>query len=126
MGTLIAKNAPVSDDRLLAKAALRAADHLRMTHAELSEVIGVSPSVISKISNKDAALPRSPKAREIATLFIRLYRALDAIVGGDDDAAAKWLRSDNTALGGAPAARIRTIAGLTDALAYLDARRALI
>jgi transcriptional regulator with XRE-family HTH domain len=115
-----------SDSHLLATAALRAADHLRLTHAELAEVIGVSPSVISKISRQGAPLPKTPKATEITLLFIRLYRALDAIVGGDDRVAAQWMRNDNTALHGKPVQKIKSVAGLIDTLAYLDARRALV
>ena len=50
----------------------------------------------------------------------------DAIAGGDETVARKWLRNSNTGLGGVPADRITTITGLTDVLAYLDARRALV
>jgi hypothetical protein len=59
-------------------------------------------------------------------LFIRLYRSLDAIVGGDGAVARSWLRNDNTVLGGKPVDLMRTIAGLMDVIAYLDARRAIV
>ena len=38
--------------------------------------------------------------------------------------ARSWLRNANTALGGIPIETIRTVPGLIDAIAYLDARRA--
>lgn len=113
-------------EAVVTKAALRAAALLDMTNADLAAVIGVSASVISRAHRQGAMLPGSGKAGELALLFLRLYRALDAIVGGDDRVAAAWLRAPNLALGARPLDRIKTVAGLTDTLAYLDARRALV
>jgi hypothetical protein len=59
-------------------------------------------------------------------LFVRLFRSLDAIVGGDSNVASAWLRNANTVFGTAPVTKIQTVAGLVDVIAYLDARRALI
>ncbi len=121
-----AESLPAGDAQsLLAKAAVRAARLLRMRNAELAQVIGVSESVISKIDRHQGALPNDAKKLELATLFVRLYRSLDAIVGGDDHVAASWLRNENTALGGRPIDAIKTVSGLLDVVAYLDARRAL-
>jgi len=110
---------------LLAKAAVRAARLLGMRNAELAQVIGVSESVISKIDRHQGALPNDAKKLELAALFVRLYRSLDAIVGGDDHVAASWIRNENTALGSRPIDAIKTVSGLLDVVAYLDARRAL-
>ena len=71
-------------------------------------------------------MPEDGKAIELATLFIRAFRALDAIVGGDEAVAAAWMRNHNTALGGEPLALMKTVPGLVECLAYLDARRALV
>jgi hypothetical protein len=71
-------------------------------------------------------LRREEKAFELAVLFVRLYRSLDAIVAGDDAVAASWLKNRNTALDGKPLAMIQTVSGLTHVLAYLDARRAIV
>ena len=35
------------------------------------------------------------KSFELALLFIRLFRSLDAIVGGDEAVARAWLRNEN-------------------------------
>ena len=59
-------------------------------------------------------------------LFVRLYRSLDAIVGGDDACAGGWLRADNAALGKKPIDAIQTVHGLAETVAYLDSRRAVI
>jgi uncharacterized protein (DUF2384 family) len=66
------------------------------------------------------------KPFELAVLFIRLYRALDAIVHGDDEVARAWLANPSTALGGSPLTLIQSVTGLVHAVAYLDARRALV
>ena len=57
---------------------------------------------------------------------MRVFRSLDAIVGGEEAVAATWLRQANSALGGKPIDSLKTVTGLTATLAYLDARRALV
>ena len=121
-----ASRSPPEPRAVLAKAALRAARLLGMSNRELAEVIGVSQPVVSRMDRQGAPLPPDPKKLELATLFVRVYRSLDAIVGGDDHAAAAWLRAENTALGRKPVEAITSIAGLLDTLAYLDARRAVL
>lgn len=111
-------------DAVLTKAAIRAAANLAMTNRELARVLGVSEATISRAASR--SLPSTGKVLELATLFVRLYRALDAIVGGDDATAAKWLRAENIALGRKPIEAIVTVSGLIDTLAYLDARRAIV
>lgn len=115
----------VAPEAVLTKAALRAAKRLRMTNRELAAVLGVGQATVSR-SQAGRALPGEGKALELATLFVRLYRSLDAITGGDDAIAAAWLRARNTALGRPPIEAIASVAGLVDTLAYLDARRAVV
>ena len=86
---------------------------------------GVSEATVSRAA-AGTPLPATGKALELAALFVRLYRALDAIAGGDDTLAARWIRNPNEALGMRPAEAIATIAGLAATLDYLDARRALV
>ena len=71
------------------------------------------------------ALSSGDKPFELAVLFVRVFRALDAMVGGDETAAAVWLKSENLALGTAPLRLVQSVSGLAHVLAYLDARRAL-
>lgn len=112
--------------RVVTRAALRAAERLALTSAALAKVIGVSEPTLSRMRKGDYVLARGQKPYELALLFVRLYRSLDAIVDGDDDVAAAWLANDNTVLAAPPLSLIQSVAGLTTVIAYLDARRALV
>ena len=107
---------------VVAKAALRAADRLGLKSNSFARIVGVSePSV----SRGDYRLTPEQKPFELAVLFIRLYRSLDAIVDGDDAVAQSWIRNENAALQGRPLDLIQSVAGLTHVIQYLDARRAV-
>ncbi|GAA4115087.1 antitoxin Xre/MbcA/ParS toxin-binding domain-containing protein [Aminobacter aganoensis] len=115
-----------SQGTVITKATLRAADMLGITAKALASVIGVSEATVSRMRKQEFALEAGSKPFELAVLFVRLFRSLDAIVGGDESVARSWLRNDNTALGATPIEKIVTISGLVDVIAYLDARRALV
>jgi len=114
------------DAVVLTKAVLRAADRLGMTSKALARVIGVSEATLSRMRSGEYALQKGQKSFELAVLFVRFYRSLDAILGGDQTAASAWLTSRNTALQGEPLALIQTVPGLMNAIHYLDARRAIV
>lgn len=109
---------------VLTTATLRAAEFLSIRNKELASVIGVSPSMISKLKRGNALLPNDAKVLELSKFFLRIYRSLDAIVGGSDMTAASWLRNRNDALDGVPLEQMSTIRGLFDVTSYLDQRRA--
>jgi hypothetical protein len=111
---------------VVAKAALRAADQLKIPNRLLAQIIGLSEASMSRASRGAFQLDPNGKPFELALLFIRLFRSLDAIVGGDAPTAAAWLRADNLALGAKPIDLIQRVPGLIDVLAYLDARRAIV
>ena len=81
---------------------------------------------VSRLANGQKQLESGSKPWQLAALFVRLFRSLDAIVGSDDAAARAWLRSDNAALGGVPGELMREPAGLVRTVDYLDAARARI
>jgi predicted transcriptional regulator len=115
-----------SDQRtVLTKAVLRAADKLAVSQAALASIVGVSEAQISRMRSGDATLQPDSKAFELAVLFVRLFRSLDIIVGGDEAVARAWLANSNLALDAKPAEKIRTVPGLMDVIAYLDARKSL-
>ena len=126
--TIVADNRiqATSDSVVLTKATVNAADRLGLSARVLAAVLGVSEATVSRMKRQDFLLERGSKPFELAVLLIRLFRALDSIVGADETVARAWLRNANTALGAKPVDKIVSIAGLTDVLAYLDARRAVI
>jgi hypothetical protein len=107
---------------VLAKAALAAAARLGLRNRHLALVIGSSEASVSRLQNGRGLDPES-KEGELALLLVRLYRSLDALVGGDDAKAQAWLHAENDHLAGVPADRIRTVEGLVDVVQYLDAMR---
>ena len=107
---------------VLAKAVLAAAARLGLRNRHLAAVLGSSEASISRLQHERGLDPET-KEGELALLFLRLYRSLDALVGGDDDKARLWLHADNQHVGGTPAERIRTVEGLVDVVQYLDAMR---
>jgi uncharacterized protein (DUF2384 family) len=115
-----------SEAALLTKAALRAAARLGMTSKSLAAVIGVSEATVSRMRSGDYTLQPGQKSFELAILFVRFYRSLDAIVGGDEAVARAWLKNPNKALDAEPLALIQTVSGLMNAISYLDARRAVV
>src|SRR5215467_3104593 len=110
--------------RVLTKAALRAADILEVQQRMLAEIIGVSASTVSRAANGGAPVDPASKAGELAKLWVRVFRSLDAIVGSNDAAARAWLNGANAAFGGAkPIDRLRSAEGLINVLYYLDTAR---
>ncbi|WP_160005254.1 MbcA/ParS/Xre antitoxin family protein [Rhizobium sp. 18055] len=125
LATLLSDPRP-AESAVITKAAVNAADRLGISARTLSSVLGLSEATVSRMKRQDYLLDRGSKSFELAILLVRLFRSLDAIVGGDEAVARTWLRNANTALGATPLEKIVSISGLTDVLAYLDARRALV
>lgn len=107
---------------VLTKALLRAAESMGVTQKTLAAVLGVSEASVSRLGRTKHVDPET-KEGELALLFLRLFRSLDTLVGGDTGKARVWLWAENAHLGGIPAERIVTVAGLVDVVAYLDALR---
>jgi hypothetical protein len=111
---------------VLSRAASRAAERLGLRQAQLATVLGLSPATASRLAAGTWQLAAGSKPWELAVAFVRLYRSLAAITGGQTQAMRDWLHSDNDALGGPPAQRLVTAEGLIHVLLYLDAARGRI
>lgn len=108
-------------------AAARAAELLGLRQGELARIIGVDPSTLSRRLRQGRGLETGSKEYEASLLWIRLFRSLDAIVGGHDSSARAWLASPNLAFGGQrPRELVDSTEGLVRVLQYLDAHRAKI
>lgn len=112
------------EGRVVTKAVLAASERLGLTAARLSDILGTSAPTVSRMKRQDFCLESGSKPFELALLLIRVFRSLDAIVGGDDAVSRAWLQNHNEVLGGVPAEKLTSITGLLDVLSYLDARRA--
>jgi transcriptional regulator with XRE-family HTH domain len=109
---------------VLTKAALRAADRLGLSGRQLADIVGVSEATVSRWKRGDSLLEPGSKPFELAALLVRTFRSLDAITGGDEAVARRWLATPNTALAARPVERMTQVQGLVDVTTYLDARRA--
>ena len=110
---------------VVTKSVMRAASRLDLPNRVLAAVLGVSEATVSRMGGGAYQLDPAAKPFELAVLFLRLFRSLDAIVGGDVAVARAWLRNTNTAFGAKPITLIESVAGLVHVVAYLDDRRAL-
>jgi len=111
---------------VLGKALLKAAEALGLRQANIAEIVGMSESFISRMRTRECHITPGSKEWELAALFIRLYRGLDAIMAGDEKSTQAWMRNHNKDLNGTPAELIRRVTGLVDTVAYVDAYRARV
>ena len=122
MTTPLRPTSELAPGPVLAKAVLSASTRLGLRNRQLAAVLGSSEASVSRLQTGRGLDPET-KEGELALLFLRLYRSLDALVGGDDEKARRWLNAANVHLAGVPVERIRTVEGLVDVVQYLDAMR---
>jgi transcriptional regulator with XRE-family HTH domain len=108
---------------VLRKAVLRVAERLGMTQRELGKIMGMSPASVSRLASGKAPIDPEDKSGELALLLVRVFRSLDALVGGDESKARAWFQAHNDHVGGVPAERISSVEGLVHVAQYLDAVR---
>jgi len=111
-------------EAVVAKALVRAAQRLALSQAELADVLGTSAASVSRtFSGERPVAPESAEGRH-ALLFLRLFRSLDTLVGGDEAKARRWLDAPNAHLAGHPPRDlIASTPGLLRVAEYLDAMR---
>jgi hypothetical protein len=122
MSPLAQRRAAAEPADVLRKAVLSASTRLGLRQRDLAGVLGASEASVSRLLRGRGIAPQS-KEGELALLFLRVYRSLDALVGGDDVQARAWLHATNDHLGGVPADRLMQVEGLVDVAQYLDAMR---
>jgi hypothetical protein len=122
MSRALSKSKP-EPRRVLTGAVLRACVLLEITQSGLAQILGLSPSTISRMANGAYTLDDQKKEWELGALFVRLFRSLDAVVGSNDSSARSWLNGENNGLAGRPIELIRRTEGLVRVVQYLDAAR---
>ena len=118
MNLALAPNTDTDQASVLSEALANAGKLLGMSQSDLGEIIGKNRTAISR-----GGIDPASKAGELALLFIRCYRALYVLVGGDVAQMRHWMQTENLHTGGIPAEQIKTVQGLTTVLEYLDAMR---
>ncbi len=112
--------------RVMTGAVLRASALLEITQSGLAQILGLSPSTVSRMANGTYSLDMQKKEWELGALFVRLFRSLDAVIGSNDSVARGWLNGPNQALAGRPIELIRSTEGLVRVVQYLDCARGRI
>jgi len=111
------------ESAVLGKAVTRAASLLGLTQKQLGESIGLSGPTTSRLyGGKYQLSPSRSKEWELAILFVRMFRSLDAL-WGHEGTARTWLATYNEALGAPPVELIRSAVGLVRVVDYLDHAR---
>ncbi len=106
---------------VLTKATLRAARILDLSDADIAKVLGISAASVSRLG-RTRQIPTTGTEGQLAILFVRMYRSLDALLG-DAEHCRKWLHAESSHLDGVPAEIIRSVEGLVHVTEYLDAMR---
>lgn len=120
---------PSNEDKkkVLTKALIRMTEQLNMSRQELSAIIGLSESSLSRLFNQtNSGIDLHSKEGQLALLLLRLYRNLDTLFGGNAKQCELWLRSENKYLESVPMELIQSIEGLIRTIQYLDAMRGKI
>lgn len=106
--------------QVVTEATTTAAGLLALDAVALAAILGVTETAVERMQRLDQLLSKGSPPFDRALRLIRLFRSLNALTGGDREAARLWLKSPNPAFGTAPAEKIVTEEGLCDVLAHLD------
>ena len=112
---LAAKNEKAA---VLNEALTNAGRDLGLIQADLGAIVGRGRSDISR-----RRIDPDGKDGELALLFIRCYRALYGLTGGDLDLMQHWMHTENRHTGGVPVEQVKSVQGLITVLEYLDGIR---
>ena len=112
-----------ADELIVAKALTHAAHYWGLSNKQLGAIIGLSEPSVSRLKNPNPPLKKNDKSWQLAVMFLRIFRGLDAYMGGHIDNEKLWLRSKNSALGGVPLELMSNVEGLAHLLQYMDYMR---
>lgn len=119
---------PLSErSRVLSTAVVEAARRLGLGSSDLNAIIGTSQPSASRLLNGKYFIAEGSKTWELSAHFIRLYRSVSSLVGGNDELARSWLKSGNQAFDNRhPLDVVKRVDGLLHVCEYLDAHRARV
>jgi len=112
-----------TDTELVSGAYVEAGRELGLTLKQMALVIGVSEPAMKNYS-RGAATINSAKSQELSLGFIRVYRALFAILGGNREQMRHWMKTPNRHFSNqVPTDLAGSYQGLAALNVYLDAMR---
>jgi hypothetical protein len=117
------KNREENEAQVVTKALTKAADYWQINNKQLGRVIGVSEAVVSRLKNGHYLLAYDSKHWQLALMFLRTVRGLDAYMGGHVENEKLWLRANNSALNGVPLELMQNVEGLAHVVQYVDCMR---
>src|SRR5262249_103553 len=89
--------------RVLTRAVVRVARALDLPQKDVARIIGVSPATFSRMAAAGTALHPDTKSGELALLLVRVFRSLDALLGGREADLRAWFHASNAHIAGTPA-----------------------
>ncbi|MBL4630973.1 MAG: DUF2384 domain-containing protein [Paraglaciecola sp.] len=104
---------------IVMKAYMNAYKTLGISDGHGAKLIGVGRSTLLRKPSFD----KDSKQNELQILFIRLYRSLFALFGGDLISMKHWFEHKNKHIRGVPRELCFTVTGLVNVNAYLDSLR---
>ncbi len=108
-------------DEVVIKSFNNACHKVGVSREQASMILGVDKATLSR--NKYKGFDPDSKTGELCLQFIRAYRSLYAMAGGDYAFMQHWLNTNNKALSGKPVEMMESIVGLLRVNDYLDALR---
>jgi len=117
---------PHTRSQVITKAFIKAVQLLDLKSNEIVNLTGMSPASWSRLTHHKRLIDSQTKEAELALLFIRIYRSLDALFGGNHSRACEWLHAYNHHLNSIPLERLQSVEGLVAVTTYLDAMRGVV
>ncbi|MCA0403883.1 MAG: XRE family transcriptional regulator, partial [Proteobacteria bacterium] len=84
-------NVHLQEEKVLTKALSNMSKFYSLTGKDLSQIIGLSESTITRLGQDKKLISPHTKEGEIVLLLLRIYRSLNAIVGNNHEKAKLWL-----------------------------------
>lgn len=106
---------------VLTKAVINLSNKYSLNCNDISEILGLSESEVFLLNQGKRFIYPNTKEEELAILLIRLFTNLNALLGGNQNKARKWLNNNNEYFLESPLTHIKSLSGLVNVVNYLDA-----
>lgn len=106
---------------------------VRKALMNVGKMLDIAPDVLGAIVGRNKSslyrangLKADSKHGELALVLIRCYRALYALMGGNEEAMRHWFHTHNHHTAGVPIEQVQSLEGLMSVSRYLDGIRGKI